>query len=81
MIAAHADWSAHPGKRWLAEARRAGGWRMAAPRLVGDTARLLPDLLRDGGPVVLGLDLPLGVPRGINGLWTQGGLQYAPPFR
>ena len=64
MIAAHADWSAHPGKRWLAEARRAGGWRMAAPRLVGDTARLLPDLLRDGGPVVLGLDLPLGVPRG-----------------
>jgi general L-amino acid transport system substrate-binding protein len=24
---------------------------------------------------------PLGVPRGINGLWTQGGLQYAPPMR
>ncbi len=24
---------------------------------------------------------PLGIPRGINGLWTQGGLQYAPPIR
>ena len=24
---------------------------------------------------------PLGVPRGINALWTQGGLMYAPPMR
>jgi len=24
---------------------------------------------------------PIGVPRGINALWTQGGLQYAPPIR
>ncbi|MGG5822698.1 amino acid ABC transporter substrate-binding protein [Falsiroseomonas sp. HW251] len=24
---------------------------------------------------------PLGVPRGINNLWTRGGLQYAPPIR
>jgi general L-amino acid transport system substrate-binding protein len=24
---------------------------------------------------------PLGVPRGINGLWTNGGLMYAPPMR
>ncbi len=24
---------------------------------------------------------PLGVPRGINNLWTKGGLQYAPPIR
>ncbi len=23
----------------------------------------------------------LGIPRGINPLWTQGGLQYAPPVR
>ncbi len=23
----------------------------------------------------------LGIPRGINGLWTRGGLQYAPPIR
>jgi general L-amino acid transport system substrate-binding protein len=24
---------------------------------------------------------PMGVPRGINSLWTKGGLQYAPPIR
>jgi len=24
---------------------------------------------------------PMGVPRGINDIWTNGGLQYAPPFR
>ena len=24
---------------------------------------------------------PLGIPRGINNLWTKGGLQYAPPMR
>jgi len=68
VIAAHADWSAHPAKRWIALSCRDSGWRMAAPRLVGDTARLLPDLLRSGAPVVLGLDLPLGVPRG----WAEG---------
>src|SRR5688500_12549796 len=64
MLAAHADWSAHPAKRWMAVARRdAGGWRAEAPRPVGDTAALLPALLTEGVPVALGLDLPLGVPR------------------
>ena len=24
---------------------------------------------------------PIGVPRGVNALWTRGGLQYAPPLR
>ena len=24
---------------------------------------------------------PMGVPRGINNLWTKGGLQYPPPIR
>lgn len=64
MIAAHADWSISPGKRWIAMARRRDGqWQAAAPRLVGDTAALLPTLLVEGVPVALGLDLPLGVPR------------------
>lgn len=68
MIAAHADWSIAPGKRWICVARRHGrGWVAEAPRLVGDTARLLPDLLAEGVPVALGLDLPLGVPRA----WAQ----------
>ncbi|HET9598192.1 MAG TPA: amino acid ABC transporter substrate-binding protein [Anaeromyxobacteraceae bacterium] len=29
----------------------------------------------------LGPKSPLGLPRGANNLWTQGGLQYAPPLR
>ena len=64
MIAAHADWSAHPAKRWFTLARRAGiGWAATAPRPVGDPAALTASLLADGAPVAFGLDLPLGVPR------------------
>ncbi|RJF87692.1 amino acid ABC transporter substrate-binding protein [Oleomonas cavernae] len=29
----------------------------------------------------VGAGSPLGIARGLNALWTQGGLQYAPPFR
>jgi len=32
--------------------------------------------LRNVGPAT-----PLGLPRGVNSLWTEGGLLYAPPFR
>jgi hypothetical protein len=65
MLAAHADWSISPAKRWMALARReAQGWVAEAPRPVGDPAALLPALLAEGVPVALGLDLPLGVPRG-----------------
>ena len=65
MIAAHADWSADPRKRWVSLARRRpdGTWRAEAPRPVGDPAALLAALLAEGVPVALGLDLPLGLPR------------------
>jgi general L-amino acid transport system substrate-binding protein len=29
----------------------------------------------------IGSATPIGLARGLNALWTQGGLQYAPPFR
>lgn len=29
----------------------------------------------------LGVDSPLGIPRGMNQLWSRGGIQYAPPVR
>lgn len=65
MIAAHADWSLDPRKRWVSIARRQGGsWRVIAPRLVGDPTALAAALIAEGGPAALGLDLPLGVPRG-----------------
>jgi hypothetical protein len=66
MIAAHADWSIDPRKRWVAVARLTDGvWHLAAPVLVGDVATF-PGRLRAqacGGPVALGVDLPIGLPR------------------
>lgn len=65
MIAAHADWSKDPRKRWVAVARRGGGgWLASAPRPVGDPAALAAALIAEG-PVTLGLDLPIGLPRGL----------------
>ncbi len=29
----------------------------------------------------VGLQSKLGIPRGLNALWTHGGIQYAPPVR
>ena len=29
----------------------------------------------------IGEQTPIGLARGLNALWTQGGLMYAPPFR
>jgi general L-amino acid transport system substrate-binding protein len=29
----------------------------------------------------LGKDSPINLPRGLNDLWTRGGLMYAPPIR
>jgi hypothetical protein len=75
-IAAHADWSIDPRKRFLAVARRAGvGWRMAAPEPVGDVTTLCARLLAagGGGAVALGVDLPLGLPRAYVARWRLGG--------
>ncbi|HVC62979.1 MAG TPA: hypothetical protein VND19_21775 [Acetobacteraceae bacterium] len=65
-LVAHADWSIDPRKRWVAVAHRAGaGWVLRAPRPVGEVAHFLARLRDEaaGGPVALGVDLPLGVPR------------------
>lgn len=65
MIAAHADWSIDPRKRWVSIARQGPqGWRAEAPVPVGAPAASLAALLAEGVPVAMGLDLPLGVPRG-----------------
>ncbi len=65
MIAAHADWSTDPRKRWVTIARRGvDGWQAEAPVPVGDPAAMAAALIAEGAPVAIGLDLPLGVPRG-----------------
>ncbi|MCR0984212.1 hypothetical protein [Roseomonas populi] len=64
MTAAHADWSAHPAKRWISIARkRRGAWLAEAPAPVGDPAARTAALMAEGPPLALGLDLPLGLPR------------------
>jgi hypothetical protein len=64
LIAAHADWSLDPRKRQVSIARCHGGaWRAEAPVTVGDPAALVRRLLAEGPPLVIGLDLPLGLPR------------------
>ncbi|MFM7421174.1 MAG: hypothetical protein ACKO54_15975 [Alphaproteobacteria bacterium] len=75
MIAAHADWSLDARKRWVSIARRQGGqWQASAPRLVGDPATLAAHLIAEGGTAALGLDLPLGVPRGFAALRPEAGV-------
>jgi general L-amino acid transport system substrate-binding protein len=48
-------------------------WAYNVVKQVGNYAEIF---LRNVGP-----DTPLGLPRGVNSLWTDGGLLYAPPFR
>ncbi len=65
-LVVHADWSIDSRKRWVAVARRsASGWALQTPSPVGEVANFLARLRAeaDGGPVALGVDLPLGVPR------------------
>jgi hypothetical protein len=63
LIAAHADWSLDPRKRWAAVARRGARWRVEAPRPVGEPQAFAESLRAQGVPTALGLDVPLGVPR------------------
>jgi hypothetical protein len=65
-LVAHADWSVDPRKRWMTIARRSGSfWAVTAPVPVGDLSTVLARMRAQarGGPVVLGVDLPLGLPR------------------
>ena len=64
-LAAHADWSMDPRKRWVAIAVRDGkAWRLPPPRPVGPVPAFLDTLRTEAaqGPVALGVDLPIGVP-------------------
>lgn len=48
-------------------------WAYNAIKMVGNYAEIFD---RNVGP-----DTPLGIERGVNALWTDGGIQYAPPIR
>lgn len=64
-VVAHADWSVHPGKRWLCVATRDGpAYTIAAPEPVGDPDTLPTRLVLRSADraVLLGVDFPLGLP-------------------
>ena len=48
-------------------------WAASAVRAVGNYGEIYERNL--------GVDSPLGIPRGMNQLWKRGGIQYAPPIR
>ena len=66
-VVAHADWSVHHNKRWLALAtlRPDGRYRADASRPVGPLDSLWARLGQEagGGRVLLGVDFPIGLPR------------------
>jgi len=66
-LVAHADWGTSPGKRWLARAvlDADGQYVAQPPEPVGEADTLLRRLLaaaKDGGPVFVGFDFPIGLP-------------------
>ena len=67
QVIAHADWGSDPRKRWLARAVRQpnGSYLAMASELVGDAHTLMARLVEQAGSqggVMLGVDLPLGLP-------------------
>ncbi len=66
-LIAHADWSIHPSKRWLARAalQPEGRYVAFAPEPVGPLDRLCSRLGQEAGSghVLLGFDFPIGLPR------------------
>lgn len=64
-LVAHCDWGSHARKRWLALAVPSGaGYTAYAPQPAGAPETLLARLraAAGGAPLLLGLDLPLGLP-------------------
>ncbi len=65
-VAAHADWSIDPRKRWVAIATpTTSGWHIDPPSPVGDVPVFLPRLRKQSPnhTIALGLDVPIGIPR------------------
>jgi hypothetical protein len=65
-LVAHADWSVHPQKRWMAAAKlRAGGYLAEGPAPVGPLDGFWAGLAATAGgngPILVGFDFPIGLP-------------------
>lgn len=69
------------------EVRRLLGTEGDLGAMAGLNADWAQHVIRAGGNYgelfdnALGANSPIGIKRGLNALWTEGGLQYSPPFR
>jgi hypothetical protein len=65
-LVAHADWSAHPAKRWMARAllQPDGGYLVLPPVRVGalDGFWAWLQAVAPTGPILVGFDFPIGLP-------------------
>jgi hypothetical protein len=65
-LVVHADWSVHPGKRWMARAvrRPGGGYLASAPGPAGPLGAFWGGLAADAGAgaILVGFDFPIGLP-------------------
>ncbi len=66
-LVVHADWGAHPNKRWMTYARLTNHrtYEAFAPVSVGETEPFISRLLAmrsSGDTIFLGFDLPIGLP-------------------
>jgi Protein of unknown function (DUF429) len=65
-LVAHADWSAHPAKRWMARAvlQPGGRYLVLPPVRVGALDGFWPRLeaAAAAGPILVGFDFPIGLP-------------------
>jgi hypothetical protein len=65
-LVAHADWSAHPAKRWMARAllQPGGGYLVLPPVRVGalDGFWAWLQAVAPTGPILVGFDFPIGLP-------------------
>ena len=65
-LVAHADWSTHPAKRWMASAVRRpdGSYLARPPRPVGALESFWAGLeaAAPAGPILVGFDFPIGLP-------------------
>jgi hypothetical protein len=65
-LVVHADWSVHPGKRWMAQAvrQRGGGYLALPPAPVAALADFWLRLGKAGrnGSILVGFDFPFGLP-------------------
>lgn len=65
-LVVHADWSAHPKKRWMAQAvlQPGAGYLALPPARVGalDSFWTRLEVAAPAGPVLVGFDFPIGLP-------------------